>query len=48
MEEDCDEVRILKSHEDIYSLTDDRQKLSYFYNSNRIISSLTPTMDFFK
>ena len=43
MEDSSDDIHMLKSPEDIYSTHDNNQKLSYFYNSNRIISSHTPT-----
>lgn len=48
MEDDSEEIHILKSPEEIYALPDQSQKLSYFYNSNRIISSPVPTFNFFK
>ena len=38
----------MRSPEDIYSTTNDSQKLSYFYSSNRIISSSHIIRDFFK
>lgn len=48
MEEDNEDVQLLKSPEEIYSSADTTQKLSYFYNSNRIVSSNTPVQQFFK
>lgn len=48
MEEDNEDLQLLRSPEEIYSSTDSSQKLSYFYNSNRIVSSTTTVQQFFK
>ena len=48
MEDSSDDIRLLQSPEDIYSTHNSNQKLSYFYNSNRIISVNEHTYDFFK
>jgi hypothetical protein len=38
----------LKSPEEFYSSADNNQKLSYFYNSNRIITSVHAVKNFLK
>lgn len=48
MEDNSEEIQLLGSPEDIYSTSEHNQKLSYFYNSNRIISSPAHVKLFFK